>query len=197
MKYNLRKIIPLLFCVFIFIAYFLPAVHLTFTILTIERGTSFSLATFFDSGEGSFNLDLSGTDFSTFINDSDVVSDISLRVGFGVGAYFTALLMVAAVFVFVLLNRLGRGRILLAALSLGLYAAAGRVILSVEALANRTLNEAVERLLGFFARFIPISDMIGIRLGWGYWLTLTAMGALFVSQVTYVLYIRKRDVSHE
>jgi len=178
-------------------AYFLPAVHLTFTIFTIERGTSFSLATFFDSDEGSFNLDLSGTDFSTFISDSDVVSDIGLRVGFGVGAYFTALLMVAAVFVLVLFNRLERGCILLVALSLGLYAAAGRVILSVEALANRTLNEAVERLLGFFARFIPISDMIGIRLGWGYWLTLAAMGALLVSQVTYVLYIGKRDVSHE
>jgi hypothetical protein len=169
-------------CILTIIFYFQPAVHLNFYILTIERSTSFSLATLFESGDGSFRLDLADTDFSTLIPDSDVVGEIGLRLGVSVAAYGLVLLIILAVLFFTAVGKLRKCRIFLIIPALGLYITAGRVILTVPPLANRVLHDAIDRMLGFFARFIHIPDIISIELGLGYWLTLITLGVMLVTE---------------
>ena len=167
-------------------AYFQPAVHLTFSILIIERTTTFSLSTLFERNESPFNLDLTETDFSNLFTESDVMAKVGFRVVFSVFAYLAVFLLTIFVFIFCALARLPRFHLLLISSAVLLYAAAGLVLRSVPPLANQILSDAISRLLGFFAAFINTSQVISLSYGWGYKVTLTALIFLLITEIVWI-----------
>jgi len=178
----LKYIFLLLFAAFLF-SYFRPAVHMHFSVLMIERTSSFSFATFFErNNESPLNLDLAGTDFSTLFEDSDLTS-VGVRVGVSVFAYFAALVLVLVVFGLTAAKRFGRGRMVLVLFAMVLHLLAGWLMKTVPPLVNEILDATINNVLGFFALFIDTADIITLTLGWGYWMTAVVMGLLFFTLI--------------
>ena len=182
-------------CALVLVGFFQPALRLQVSILMLERQVDFSLARFFmpQTGLGWYLWDARELDFFTFVSDSDVISDVGWRVGISVGAYFFALACVLAVIF--LWKKWRRGCLVLEGAALGLMAVAGPLMMSVPPLANEVLAEAVRSnvLLALMALFVDISTIIQLELGWGYWLILLGLGALFVTDGIFFLWERGRS----
>lgn len=197
-KIGIYKLCIVFLCIVALAGYFLPAMHINFSILTIERSASLSLRTAFDNAASPLgDFDLAGTDFSSLFDDSGIMEAVRNRVVISVVSYFGALICLLAVLIFAVLGRFKVARVALLVAALALHIMAGRVVLTVPELANAALVTAVENLLGFFAMFINVSDAIGVALGGGYWVTLVVLAGLVLVEaaaqirktISLVLYI--------
>jgi len=180
--------IMLFLCVVVLFGFFQPAVRLNFSIMNIERGANLSIATFFESGDGFINFDLSDTDFASLFEDSDVMADVGVRVIFSVVAYFMALLGTLAMLFFIFFGRFRLGVRVILIVSLVLIISAGWVASTIAPLVNQILNNTIQRsvVLRFIALFIDTSQIIGLQLQRGYWWIVLALGAILFVDVFYM-----------
>lgn len=172
----------------------MPAVTVRLAFLGTERSANFSLATPFENNDSPFGDEGGGFAQSDLldlvdIDIFDMQDDIGGRMARAAGSYMATFLLLIAALIFVLIGKLNKTSILLHMLSLGLFIYSGRAILSVPEI----IFERIENLLGFFAMFINIRELLQISLGMGYWVTLVALVVVLATRV--VLLIIKNKIT--
>ena len=182
-----QKFVHITLCVIALIGFFLPAIRteIELSILGVSRIENFSIARIFD-GSNEPLLDFGESQFSDILENSDIMEDMGGRIVFSVAAYFGTLLLLM---LFLLLTSLGKLRLrriklIIPPLAFILYIMGGRTIQTV----SDIIVESLTNTLGFFALFIDLSRMFGIYFGSGYWLTLTALAVIGITEIGMYLW---------
>jgi len=167
----------------------MPAVTVRLAFLGAERSANFSLATPFENNDSPFGGD--GGSFAQSdlldlvdIDIFDMRDDIGGMMARAAGLYLTTFLLLIAVLIFVLIDKLKKLSFLLHLLSIGLFIYSGRTMLSVPEI----IFERIENLLGFFAMFINIRGMLQMSLGAGYWVTLVCITCAFLVRIVFLVH---------
>ena len=161
------------------VGFFLPAIHVGFSVFFIEGSTSFSLATIFENREDDdpFNLDHFDPD------NFELVTNVAGRAVFSIMAYFAAGAALLTVAILAILNRFNLAKIICLVAAFLLYVAAGRMALTLPDLINIEIKAIAQNMLGILAAFIDLSQTVTLRLGAGFWLTLTALTGMLLAEI--------------
>lgn len=178
---NISRYIPIALCIVALAGFWLPAIRVELSFLGISRSTNLSIATFFESTDSPMEtLNLGQTDISDILGENDMLQDAGARIALAVISYLLSLLATLALLIFTFLNKFVIIRIVLAAMAAVLLAVAARAILSVPDIIAETLTN----ILGFFAMFLNLSEMIQITLGSGLWTPAITLVIIFLFELT-------------
>jgi hypothetical protein len=176
------RIILTAVCLIALTGYFLPAISVEVSFMGRSTSNTFSLTSFFNRPDNQLSgLDLPQTDLFGS-DETSLFAGAGARLMTSIASYLAALVLLIALTVCTALGKLRKTSIALSAVSIGLLAYAGHAISTV----TGPIIEALSETLGFLAIFIDLSNLITISPGAGYWLTLTALGAVFILRILFV-----------
>jgi|GEM_PF-2759300 len=159
-------------CLAAFAGFFMPAIHVTMSFFGFSRTTSFSVATVFeDSGSQMGDVNIVDSEVFNMLTDNDLVRDVVPRIVISVVLYVLGLVMLLLTLLFSLLNKFIIIKTFASAMALIFIVIAGVIIRTVPAL----IYDSITNMLGFFALFINIQEMISIAFGAGYWIIVIAL----------------------
>ena len=177
-----ERFICLGFCLVALVAFLLPAIRLEITIFESSTYT-FSMASLFNrSGSGSDVFDLSemlGGDFFDVAAQDHPLAAIGIRLMMAVGGYFLAAILLLATFLFICVGKFKKMTVILPLIAFAVLSFSGYTVLGI----TEAVQSGLESLLGFWAAFIDVSNMMSISLGFGFWSALIAIGGLLIFRI--------------
>ena len=174
-------------CFSTLIGYLLPLMSIDINIFDrVSQKRDISIKNIFtlrNESESPLNM----TDLSGFTSGNGIISNITEKIINIISLYLAALIMIIAIIVTTILNKLKKASIVILMLSLAFYINIG---IMASKLAS-DITTALEQQLGFLAIFYNFSDMINIKLGKGYWLTVTSICFLIITMALNVFIFKQ------
>jgi len=171
----------MLLCAVAAFGYSRPAINVNLSFLGTTRTTSFSLATIFEDSESPLdNLNVGQSDLSEMMGDDSIMEDVMGRVVLSVGAYLVSFVLLLAIFIIALFEKLRKTKIVMLTLALSLVIVSGVTILTVPGI----MADILSARMGLLALFINVGELLSISLGTGYWMILTALAIMLLVEVS-------------
>ena len=210
-KINFKKLICVLLCAAALIGFMFPALNINIDFFGNSRSVSLGMKSLIDKpGDllGGLEPDMpsrfAGLDFSDLFDLSDLFdfsgeafAGIRAKAIISVGAYFLTVFLIILSLVLIISGKSKKtGAVLstvfiISVISVILFIYAGYTVLTIPEPLIEIIGSALESSLGFFAMFINFSDLLSniltLRLGFGYWLTLAALCAALIFNLIFFI----------
>ena len=196
-----RQFFIMALCIVALAGFFLPVINVHLSFLEEEHTSGISLITALDRSESLLDrLDLSGqfdmdeTEFLQTLDEIhfvDIMEDAVRAVTFSASSYIVVLILLFAVFVLAFMGKFALLKIVMLAISLVLLIIAGAVIVTVPELAVDILHDIMEETVEIFAAFMDISEIIQVKIGVGYWITLCPIAVMLLTET--LKYFQKKN----
>ena len=173
-------ILPAVLCVIALIGYALPAINVHFSALDQTHTFGFGLKNIINKSESlpeefAFTEDADLSEIFSEISIIDILNDAVRTAVFSAASYIAVLILLLVFLVFALLAKFKLLKTIIVAFSLVLFITAGLVILTVPEIVIDILTDFMGDELNFILSSVDISDFFSLELGFGYWLTLSAV----------------------
>jgi len=156
--------------------------------LGTTRTVNLSLTTVFEDFETPLNsLSMEQSDLADMVVGGDILAGVMGRVVVSVAAYLITLVLILAIYIFTVMGKLNKTKMVILALAPALIILSGLVILTVPGIVTSTLAGRI----GLLALFIDIGELLSISLGFGYWIILFALIGMLLAE-TYMIFIKWR-----
>lgn len=172
-------LILIMLCLISFVGHILPLINININNLSGElTSTDLSLFSVFEDSNsllGSESI-LASDRFSEV---ADVLSNNTQKIKTIMISFVVSLFTTIIVFVFVITNKF---KAITTIMLIGVLVLLIYTGITISNLCGQ-LIKSLEQGLGFFASFINISDLISIKIGAGYWVTISSIGCLLLVQL--------------
>ena len=183
-----HRVIVMILCFIAFFGFSQPAIRISMSFLGTTRTVNLSLTTVFEDFETPLNsLSMEQSDLADMVVGGDILAGVMGRVVVSVAAYLITLVLILAIYIFTVMGKLNKTKMVILALAPALIILSGLVILTVPGIVTSTLAGRI----GLLALFIDIGELLSISLGFGYWIILFALIGMLLAE-TYMIFIKWR-----